>query len=579
MYVRFSCPLCQSSNFISGTPLGESGSYPEIACRACKSLIIWVGSERVAALKRTGANDARVRVDRGVLATLADAEAGVAIGSKEDAADLMKTETAGAAVADIYSQGERIKEFSPTDKSIQEGVCNGQSLHWIRRVLQGGRAEYQVQEKKVISGPSGAQVITRSPQTMDAKRKAQHMGGVFAQKATVTAELEKYTKAAADVRDQEHKKARAAYDEAWALLDKKWDDGKRVYDRKMLELGAKKNSNGGWSYAVNEKTSAVIQDWQTVKAFVDAAKDKLSAPTRAPAPTGGVYKHHWDEIAKDLDSKLLQASIARKKRPFSGVVALKSLNRETCAGGTTAFADKLLADSDFKVGVCALVSAGLKVGIGESGGKISGHAIAVHYAKSNLLRIFDPNIGVFTCTSKGGLKAALVAMIDVGWVKVFGWQLDDQFGYALFEARPSAVDLPPKQQAVHYTVSAETTAIQNKTVIPSSTKAPVVVPTKPTVVIKKPVTPTAGTGVAKGGGNAKASLRERLVAARDDTKNFLAKRAGVATADGLGYVKLDQELCKELMAAKIVHSDLKGQSPMGDWLQKGTVNQILAVLK
>ena len=100
------------------------------------------------------------------------------------------------------------------------------------------------------------------------------------------------------------------------------------------------------------------------------------------------------------------------------------------------------------------------VGIGEAGGQIGGHAVAVHYAKNNQLRIFDPNIGVFSCTSKGELKAALLAMIDVGWVKILGWQLDKEFGYSLFESRHSVVDVKPGQSAVQYTVSMEATANQ-----------------------------------------------------------------------------------------------------------------------
>jgi len=569
MYIKLSCPLCNSSNFIPGTSLGESESYPETACRACKSLIIWVGSERVAALKRTGANDSRVKVDRGVPATLADAEAGVAIGSKEDAADLMKSASAGAAVADIYSQGERIKEFSPTDKSVQEGVCNGQSLHWIRRVLQGGRAEYKVQEKKVISGPSGARVVTRSPQIMDAKRKAQHMGGVLTQKATVPGELKKYSDA-----------AYSDYSKAWDLLDQKRNAAEQVYDKKMGELGGTKSGDGSWSYYVNEKTSAVIQEWNTVCAFVAAEKDKLSLGKEA-REKAGVYTHHWDQISKDLDNKLRQASIARTKRPFSGIVALKSKDRETCAGGTKTFADTLLADTDFKVGVCALVSAGLKIGIGESGGKISGHAIAVHYAKSNLLRIFDPNIGVFTCTSKGGLKAALVAMIDVGWVKVFGWQLDDQFGYALFEARASAVDLPPKQQAVHYTVSVETTAMQNKAVIPSSTQAPKVAPVKPPVVIKKPVAPTAGPGPVG------AKLSDRLDHVLKNGQKIAkvgGREAPTYQGTGAGYdqwVKLDKQLVDAIISAKVAQGNagLKGNNMLGEPIARGALAQLIGLLQ
>jgi hypothetical protein len=436
-------------------------------------------------------------------------------------------------------------------------------------VLQGGRAEYKVLEKKTKSTSAGVQEVTRNTQTIDAKRKAQHMGGVVAQKATEPAELKTYSSS-----------AYADYSKAWDLLDKKWDAATEVYEAKMLQLGGTKQPNGNWSYFVNDKTNAVIQERDTVQSFVKQEKSKLTQ-AKAARESAGSYQPYWDKISKNLDAQLLEASVAKQKRPFSGIVALKSLNRETCAGGTTAFADKLLVDTDFKVGVCALVSAGLKIGIGESGGKISGHAIAVHYAKSNLLRIFDPNIGVFTCTSKGRLKAALVAMIDVGWVKVFGWQLDDQFGYALFEARPSAVDLPSQQQAVHYTASAETTAIQNKTVIPSSTQAPMVAPSKPAVVIKKPVAPTAGTGPVG------AKLSDRLDQVLKNGQKIAkvgGREAPTYEGTGAGYdqwVKLDKQLVDGIISAKVAQGNagLKGNNTLGEPIARGALAQIIGFLQ
>jgi hypothetical protein len=87
------------------------------------------------------------------------------------------------------------------------------------------------------------------------------------------------------------------------------------------------------------------------------------------------------------------------------------------------------------------------------------------------------------------LKAVLVAMIDVGWVKILGWQLNNEFGYSLFESRHSVVDVKPEQSAVQYTVSMEATAIQNKVVIPSSTKPPQIAPVKPEspTLVRNPV--------------------------------------------------------------------------------------------
>jgi hypothetical protein len=540
MYFKFSCPLCGTINF-HGSALGSTYTRTD-KCRGCGKSVTWSGSKTP-----------------GVQATLADAQPGVGIGSKEDVAALVAASATGNAIADIYSQGERIKEFTPTDASVQEGVCNGQSLHWIRRVLQGGRAEYKVQPSK-----SGQ---VRNPQTVDAKRRAQHMGGVATQKGTDPAELKKLSDAA--YKD---------YSDAWEALDQKAKSANALFTQKMLSLGATKTADG-WSYFPNDATNKAIATLDKVLELISEAKAKLTADDKA-RQAAGVYKHHWTQISKELDARLKEADAARKKRPYSGIVAIKASNRTKFAGGTTSFVDKLLADPDFKPGTCALLSSGLLVGIGEAGGEISGHAVAVHYAKNNVLRVFDPNIGVFSCTSTSGLKAALVAMIDRGWVKVFGWQLDNEFGYSLFEAKHSPVEAQPQHIQVQYAVSAETTSVQNKVVLPMSYEAPKAAPVKPQAVpLAKPVVPPVKpASVGGGGASDKAALRQKLQAAVNDGKRFMAKRGGVATADGLGYVKIDQELCKQLIAAKFTHPDLKGDTPMGSVLQKGTLNQIIAAL-
>ena len=539
MYYKFSCPLCGTINFHAS---GLASNYTRTNnCRGCGKSVTWSGSKTP-----------------GVQATLADAQPGIGIGTKEDVAALVAASAPGTTIDDLYSQGQRIKEYSPTDASVQEGVCNGQSLHWIRRVLQGGRAEY-----KVASSKNGA---ARGAQVIDAKQRAQHLGGAAAQKGTDPAELKKLTDAAFK-----------AYSDEWKTLDDKWDLADARFAEKMQSLGATQTPTG-WSYIPNAATLQVIETRDRIHELITEAKAKLTAQKTA-RENAGVYKHHWAQISKDLDARMLAVTATQKKRTFSGIVAIKAGNRVKINGGTSAFADKLLADPDFKVGTAALLSSGLLVGIGEAGGTISGHAVAVHYAKNNLLRLFDPNIGMFACTSTSALKAALVTMIDSGWVKVFGWQLDKEFGYSLFEAKHSPVEVAPKQVTVKYTVSAETTSVQNQVVLPKSYEAPKMAPVKPQAVpLAKPLaTPVTSTGVG-GGASGKSALREKLQAAANDAKRFMAKRGGIATADGLGYVKIDQDLCKQLIAAKISHPDLKGDTPMGSVLQKGTLNQIIAAL-
>jgi Yersinia/Haemophilus virulence surface antigen len=472
MFFIYSCP-CRTLNFSNVGPLAADESLVK-ACRACGKTIAWVGSkEQAERRKKASLTNDPIVIDPGRKATLADAQAGVAIGSKDDVADLVVDQN--CVLRDRYSQGERITQWSSQEEGVKEGVCNGQSLHWIRRVLQGGRVEYKVREHSGKSGPSGPK---RSAEEIKRKERDQHMGGVIAQKATSKEALQKHSDA-----------AYKAYKEVHDRLTSIQQRATETFAAEIVQLGGQKTPQG-WSYPLNEKTKALAEKYDVVCETVSRMqRERTEAYERASA--AGEYKAHWAEISQDLDKQVADALKKTQKRPFSGIVAIKCLPRVRFEGGTEPFIKKLATDDELKEGSCALVTVGLKIGVGESGGRISAHAVAIYFARQNEYYLFDPNVGVFSCSSKDVLKKALGALINDGWVKILGWQVDGEFGYSVFKAVSVPSLVTNTQLPVDYKSSPQATGTQNKGVIPASTKPPVIAVTKPVV------SPPSGNRVAE----------------------------------------------------------------------------------
>jgi hypothetical protein len=165
----------------------------------------------------------------------------------------------------------------------------------------------------------------------------------------------------------------------------------------------------------------------------------------------------------ELDRQLKGAEAMKQtsKRPFSNIVATKSLNRTPYAS-PAGFVKVLMADGAFKAKTCALLGIGLRVGRGEAGGEISGHAIAVHWKSDIELFLFDPNIGVFSSGNKAALGKALEDLVGLGWPQVLEWEVDGTYGYSLFEWRGSETDVQPREKPMLVSPSDVATGLENK---------------------------------------------------------------------------------------------------------------------
>ena len=92
--------------------------------------------------------------------------------SKAD--ELMRQQTNGTmSLVDAYEQGKRVRAFSPNDPGVANGLCEGQCLHWLRGVVQGGADTYK-------PGQQNKDGTARAPKDLLDKAKQQHTGGVVA---------------------------------------------------------------------------------------------------------------------------------------------------------------------------------------------------------------------------------------------------------------------------------------------------------------------------------------------------------------------------------------------------------------
>jgi hypothetical protein len=180
--------------------------------------------------------------------------------------------------------------------------------------------------------------------------------------------------------------------------------------------------------------------------------------------TQGVYAYAWEDMARELDQVLARFG-ARKT--FGNIVALQCVNRTKDSvfkdGTARSFAAAIVGSPDFQAGRAASLAVGLRIGIGESGGSISGHAIAVHYAAANELYLFDPNLGIYQTRSPAAMKTALETLMGPVW-SAMGWSLDGSFGYAFFKAK--TVPTPrSNERPVDYSSNSPTvTALKNQSI-------------------------------------------------------------------------------------------------------------------
>jgi hypothetical protein len=413
----FTCPSCKKPNYgYKDAPKGLS-YFPGLQCARCGVKgIAWVEHDRISI------DEPRHMWAVGV------GQSDIAYLNPEAATDsadmaMQKLKSVATFVA-AYNQGARGEAFTPNNKEVGEGQCAGQCLHWIRRVLQGGREGYLAPTRKGTK--------TRSDQELSDKYKVQHLGGAVAQivlgRTKDTAPAEKI-----------------------AEINQK-------VTKLLLDKGFNKTATGWeWSGETDEEEQQKTEFYYKVQAKRKELVDKVNSE--------GVYAYAWDDMARQLDQALARYG---KKKTFSGIVALRCVNRSQNNiykdGTSSAFAGGIVGDSDFQVGRAAILSVGLRIGIGEKGGKITGHAIAVHYAAPNAQYLFDPNLGTYKTTSPSAMKTALATLMGPVWQSM-GWQLDGSFGFAFFKAKEELPTYRTPEKEVNYSSTTPiVTAIQNQSI-------------------------------------------------------------------------------------------------------------------
>ena len=122
----FTCPGCQQRTH--GFQYAPSGtSYYNVNCSHCNAGIAWVAS---AELRPVGVGTSDILYS----------EPGLTGGEPKAWAELLSPY---GTLQAYYSQGERSKAYTPVVPSlakVADGQCEGQCVHWIRRVLQDGQS-------------------------------------------------------------------------------------------------------------------------------------------------------------------------------------------------------------------------------------------------------------------------------------------------------------------------------------------------------------------------------------------------------------------------------------------------------
>jgi hypothetical protein len=442
----FTCPSCHQKNYGYKTaPVGTS-YFDQLQCARCGMKgIAWVASQNL--VGRVGTPSERVAVGAGE-SPIAYMNPSIATGNLES--QVVPRLSGMATLVAPYSQGERGKAFTPNVQAIGEGQCAGQCLHWIRRVLQGGRETYL--------SPTRKGTVTRTDEELSRKYKKQHMIGAAAQMVLAN-----------------HKET--APDQKIAELDRKIEQ--------LLTSRGYVRRGGSWSYSYSSESEG-----QQKEQFLEAVMDKRNQMVDK-MNAEGIYSYGWEAIAHDLDSRVNR--VGGSSRPFSNIVALRCVNRGSTrfeSGTSRSFANAVTGDPEFQAGRAAILSVGLRVGIGESGGSISGHAIAVHFAGPSGLYLFDPNLGIFLSPSPTAMRRALDTLMGPIWADM-GWQLDGTFGYAFFRANEMVGNGRPQERVVNFTSDSPTvTTVQNQSIgtIPNVPSRPVT--PSPTITNTPVTTPT-----------------------------------------------------------------------------------------
>lgn len=453
----FNCPKCYKNNYGYKTPPDGRTYYANLTCQHCgQTGIDWVASANAntqdpSHLKAVGAFESDIVYIDPTL--------------PQDQRVINRLQRAAKFLSG-YSQGRRLDHFGATTKT-KEGQCEGQSLHWIRRVLQGGKPTYEIAP---IQGPQLPKFIEESDRLIFEKQKKQHKHG----------EIVHLTQ--------------GRFKDNTALFHQKCYEVHTKIDNVLRKYGFKITRNldgsGSVQYPSVPQSQAKMMDMVYEKC--EAKRQEMIDEIKK----AGFYSYGWEALARELDSALKNKWGGR--RTFSNILCTACINRAegSAASGIVEFAKLIVTHPEFKAGQAVLISVGLRVGRGEAGGSISGHAIAAYYSLTEGIYLFDPNIGVFHCPTVKHFLAALILLIGHAWTADLGWQLNESYGYAFFRADTPVAPKKQPEKIVDYSSSCPvTTTVKNRTIgtLPQPPKDPP--PPKPKPKPGTTSTTSSGKGI------------------------------------------------------------------------------------
>jgi hypothetical protein len=553
----FECPVCRENNYGLRTPPtsapdGSITFFNDLKCSRCGATgLYWVANDSAAQLLgRQSPPVPRNRIAVGV--SQSDIGWFDPDGRAEIQKEVLNLMRGVATLSASFNQGQRQQALLPQRLDVAEGLCEGMSLHWIRRVLQGGKTTFTVDKTK--------DGIDRSDAVRLARLKRQLTVGANVQVTDVPS--------------------------AWN-------------DRLLTSLGFTHRGGSSWSIPAN------------LQSLWDETQAK------------GKYAKHWENLSREYDRQL-NADGRRSARTFSNLVCISSTTRSQRP--LADFAASLCRDTSFRPGTAALLSVGLRIGVGEAGGSISGHAIAAYCRSATEQFLFDPNIGVWVCTTRANLQRAIELLIGTGWTTRMQWVLEGTYGYSLFQARATAASVQARERPVVMTPSPQSTAIQNQAVMPpvmrpqpggtggAGGSRPSTTPIRSSPNVTRPATPsvtstpshppsrptepTGGTLPGGGGrvrpqgspqtvsttprptaGGPRQQLKAQLEQVRDDPGRQIAGAFGShGTVQG-GWVKVPYTLVQKLRAERVTTSDPVKMGGQGEYaIARSHVIQLIGML-
>lgn len=250
-------------------------------------------------------------------------------------------------------------------KKVEQGMCKGLTLDWIRRVLTGGKGA-STGNPFVLDDSDAAKGIAS---TNAAKNLKQYKKGAYIQLTTNKSTMDPFFN---DLKKRQHD-----------LLKDKLD---------------KVNQ-----YIAQLETTAVDQaDYDAKVHAIRAAYDKWERETHTPSTTtDNRLKIFWEQYCRNSPVGKHQS------HRLSNLTVVAASSHKQYVGGLIEF----LSIAIKAVGENQAATVGVAPPMVEQ----SGHAIGIHRLNTSRYHLFEPNFGVYDMTSQANLFKALLFLFAKGY--------------------------------------------------------------------------------------------------------------------------------------------------------------------